>query len=194
MSTRTLDWYDLVLVAQRRNSIDRVITVGGIPAHVKSHLSVDAGFYVHSLEDAGDEKWSLRTREEMRLLRLLAEQGLVTIDDNVDRWRLREWETLLADATRGCYVAGCTSTDIDERGPVFDDRKRMHKACPGHWEGVYAVLGAQQAANNPETYEIVRFGSDEPVRTGCVVCGAAPETAHDQLLHTAAAAHQSRET
>ena len=145
MSTRTLDWNDLVRVAQRRSPTDRLISVGGIPARVRPHLSTDAGFYVHSLEDqAGDERWALRTREEMRLLRLLAIQGLVTIQDDVDPWRLVEWETLLADQTRGCFVDGCTNADIDERGPVFDDQKRMHKACSPHWEGVYGVLGAEQ--------------------------------------------------
>lgn len=149
--TRVLSWNDLVKVAQRRNPADRVIALAGVPARVVPHLATDAGFYVRTMdEDRGDAYWSLRTREEIRLLRQLVDAGQVTADDDEDVWRSAEWDALLRDTSRGCFVAGCTAgpDNIDIRGPVFDDRHRMHKACSPHWEGVMGVLGAQHPAGS----------------------------------------------
>lgn len=158
MSTRVLTWNDLATLAdRRRDPAERVIAVAGLPARVKPSFATDAGFYVHSLaEDYADEKWALKLREHMLLLRQLVDAGLVTIDDDVDPWRTAEWGGLLQDTSRGCFIAGCTAGpgDIDIRGPVFDDRRRMHKACTPHWEGVMGVLGAQDpAGSTPDPQE-----------------------------------------
>lgn len=149
MPTRVLTWIDLVKVAERKNPADRVIAVAGLPARVVPHLSTDVGFYVRTLHDEyQDERWSLRSIEHMLLLRQLVDAGQVTIDDDEDVWRTAEWDALLRDTGRGCFVGGCMASpnDIDIRGPVFDDRQRMHKACTPHWEGLMGVLGAQHPA------------------------------------------------
>lgn len=61
-----------------------------------------------------------------------------------DPWRVSEWAALLANP-EGCCIAGCDSTEIDRRGPVFIRGGAMHKACPEHWEAIFGVIGRQQA-------------------------------------------------
>lgn len=162
MPTRVLSWNDLLRVAERRNPTDRVIAIAGIPARVVPHLAVEAGFYVRTLdEDRQDAYWSLRKADQMVLLRALVEAGAVTIDDDEDPWRLVEWGQLLADTSRGCFVGGCGDRHIDARGPVIDDRKRMHKACIPHWEGVHAVLG-RQAGRAPDAEAAAAAGDGYP--------------------------------
>lgn len=56
-----------------------------------------------------------------------------------DPWRLNEW---LALPDR-CFISGCASTEICERGPVFLRDGSIHKACTPHWDGVMSVLGQQ---------------------------------------------------
>ena len=56
-----------------------------------------------------------------------------------DWWRLAEWHAL-PDV---CLIAACEGTEIDQRAPVWLADGSMHKACVGHWEAVYRVLGEQ---------------------------------------------------
>jgi hypothetical protein len=156
MPTRVLDWNGLVRVAQRRDPVDRIVAIGGIPARVVPHLATDAGFYVRTLdEERQDTYWSLRKAGDLVLLRALVDAGLVTVDDDEDVWRTAEWDALLRDTSRGCFIAGCTAgpDDIDIRGPVFDDRHRMHKACTPHWEGLMGTLGGQHPAGSVDLDE-----------------------------------------
>lgn len=149
MPTRVLGWTELVKVAERKNPAARIISLAGVPARVVPHLSTDAGFYVRTIdEDNGDSYWSLRTREEIRLLRELCGRRAVTIDDDIDPWRLDEWhDRLRFEANPRCFVGGCTSTKVDRRGPVIASDPlqpdRMMLACTPHWDAVHAVLGEQ---------------------------------------------------
>lgn len=78
---RALDWNGLVDMVKLPPP-ERLVEIAGVPARVVKHLSTDVGFYVRTVdEDAGDAYWSLRTREEMRLLRQLVEAGAVTVED-----------------------------------------------------------------------------------------------------------------
>lgn len=56
-----------------------------------------------------------------------------------DPWRMAEWHAL----PEQCDIAGCDSTEVDRRGPMFLRDKSMHKLCPEHWEAVFRVLGEQ---------------------------------------------------
>src|SRR5438874_162516 len=134
MGTRVLDWNGLIDVAERRNTAGRLITVAGVPARVRPHLAVDAGFYVSTADEDGPY-WALRSREEMQLLRFLVEAGQVVVDDDEDPWRMTEWQTRL-EAGEHCFVGGCSSPDVDQRGPIVDTNGRMHLACPDHWAAI----------------------------------------------------------
>ena len=182
MGTRVLDWAGLVRVAQRRDTAGRLITIAGIPARVRPHLAVDAGFYVCTPDEDGPY-WALRSREEMQLLRFLVEAGEVATDDEEDPWRLSEWRHRLDNGER-CFVAGCGSPDVDQRGPIVDTDGRMHLACPAHWEAITAVLG-RQSTENPDVVEIRTHESTDPVRVMCAICGADETVPHDGAAHDA---------
>lgn len=143
MPVRPLDWNGLVALAQQVRPEDRVITVAGLPARVKRSLATDAGFYVHSLaEDHADEKWSLKTREHMLLLRQLVDAGQVGVDEGDGNEALaRAWGRLLAEDS-GCYVAGCRAPKeyIAIEGPVWTSTGGMLKACYAHRESAVQVL------------------------------------------------------
>lgn len=194
MPTRVLDWNGLVRVAERRSAADRLVTVAGLSARVIPSRGTDVGFYVRTAdEDLGpSEAWTLRAADELALLRQLVDRRLVTVDDDEDVWRIEEWQRLtrfIADPR--CFVYGCENTEIDQRGPVFDRDKRMHLACTPHWEGVYGPLG-EQAAEHADVVEIRSWGSEEPVRAACVVCGAGADTAHDPDAHMTEAARETQ--
>lgn len=59
-----------------------------------------------------------------------------------DPWRREEWAALLASPD-GCFIAGCDSDEIDQRGPVWLRDGSMRKACTEHWEPIFRVLGEQ---------------------------------------------------
>lgn len=164
MPTRVLDWNGLCRVAGRPNPPDRLVRLAGLPARVVPSRGTDCGFYVRTESDASgraDGYWALRTTQELLLLQELVAAGQVTVDDEEDPFRLAEWGALVGDLTRGCFVAGCAATaqDIDQRGPVFDDQHRMHKACPRHWEGIMAVVGEQATAE----HDAAQGGAGGPV-------------------------------
>lgn len=130
MPTRVLDWNDLCVLAKKGTPPDRqVISLGGLPARIKSHLGTDVGFYVYKLDETAgiDEKWTLRKGEGITLLREYVAAGLVTTED--------------PDAPAQCFITGCPSPDVDPRGAVHTTDGRTYDACPAHWEAIFAVLG-----------------------------------------------------
>lgn len=56
-----------------------------------------------------------------------------------DPFRLAEW----ADLPDCCAIAGCDTSEADQRGPVFLRDGTMFKVCPEHWEAIHLVLGEQ---------------------------------------------------
>lgn len=68
-----------------------------------------------------------------------------------DPFQLAEWNALAEE----CFIAGCTSTDIDQRGPVRLRGGGMRKACVEHWEGVFRVLGAEACWESGDAYRPV---------------------------------------
>lgn len=131
----------------RRQPAARRITLAGLPATVVPSRANDVGLIVRTeAEDHLDAEWQLRKESDLVLLRQLVAAGQVTIDDDEDPFRLGEWNGLLADTSRGCFLVGCKRTDMDERGPVHDDKGRIHKACTGHWEAIHGLIGADRSA------------------------------------------------
>jgi hypothetical protein len=63
----------------------------------------------------------------------------MSTDTPNDAFRLAEWNAL----PEVCLFQGCSSDDIDQRGPVFLRDGSIHKACVEHWEPIFRVLGEQ---------------------------------------------------
>jgi hypothetical protein len=57
------------------------------------------------------------------------------------------WRRLQDERARGrgdvCLIYGCTSDEIDQRGPIFLRDGGMHKACVEHWKAIFRILGEQ---------------------------------------------------
>lgn len=56
-----------------------------------------------------------------------------------DPWRMKEWNAL----SNICFIEGCESPDVDQRGPIFLRDGSIHKACQDHWEAVISILREQ---------------------------------------------------
>lgn len=172
MGTRTLVWEDLRVMGQSTST--PVIAVAGVPARVKRTRANDIGFYVRDADEdvPTNLAWMLKTATEVELLRKLVDAGQVTIDDPT--------------VPTACFVAGCTSEDVDGRGPIRTTDGREMPACTPHWTAVFEILGEQDrdgyAYLDDHLEQVIEMSSDRVLREFCAVCGGRRGN-HDLAKH-----------